>query len=153
MRTDATYGSGTIPIVFWNPRVIDLSLLPTATLVPVGMSHPERGPLSASAEHDIDKIRSTMITLCDMWDAGVHDRQVEYRGELDAARAVAIRTHAHHTVRLARAVLRLDDTAGGIEVIPLVRLMLECAVMAGWGPSCRSPYDVRLIEERRVVRL
>ncbi len=72
-----------------------------------------------------------METLCDLWD-GASAGTVQYRGELDPARAVGIRTHTHHAVRAARAVIQLDLTTTGIELVPLVRLMMECAVTAAW---------------------
>lgn len=98
----------------------------------MGMSHPNRSPLSSTGAPDIGEVREVMTSLCDTWDAGAHDRGVHYRGELGASRAVAIRTHAHHAVRTARAVLHLDPTTGGIEIIPLVRLIYECAITSAW---------------------
>lgn len=72
-----------------------------------------------------------METLCDLWDNAAPGT-ILYRGDLDAARAVAIRTHAHHAVRVSRAVLQLSHTTTGIELVPLVRLVMECAVTAAW---------------------
>lgn len=72
-----------------------------------------------------------MKTLCDAWDNAAPGT-VQYRGELDAARAVAILTHTHHAVRVSRAVLQLSHTTTGIELVPLVRLVMECAVTAAW---------------------
>jgi hypothetical protein len=72
-----------------------------------------------------------MENLCDLWDTAPPGT-VAYRGELDSARAVGIRTHTHHAVRASRAVLQLDLTTAGIELVPLVRLIMECAVTAAW---------------------
>lgn len=80
---------------------------------------------------DVPSIRRVMETLCDLWDNAAPGT-VDYRGELDAARAVAIRTHTHHAVRASRAALQLDLTTSGIELVPLVRLIMECAVTAAW---------------------
>ena len=97
---------------------------------PMGMSHPSR-VLPPSLAPELAKVRQVMETLCDLWDAAPPGT-VEYRGELDAARAIGIRTHAHHAVRASRAVLHLDLTTAGIELVPLVRLIMECAVTAAW---------------------
>ena len=72
-----------------------------------------------------------METLCDLWDNETPGT-VNYRSDLDAARAVAIRTHAHHAVRVSRAILQLSHTTTGIELVPLVRVVMECAVTAAW---------------------
>lgn len=96
----------------------------------MGMSHPSR-ILPSAATLDIGRIRRVMESLCDLWDNATPGT-VAYRGELDSARAVGIRTHAHHAVRASRAVLQLDLTTTGIELVPLVRLIMECAVTAAW---------------------
>lgn len=87
--------------------------------------------LPTMALPDLAETRKVIETLCDLWD-GIALGKTDYRGELDSARAIGIRTHAHHTVRAARAVLQLDSTTTGIEIVPLVRLIMECAVTAAW---------------------
>lgn len=72
-----------------------------------------------------------MKGLCDLWENAAPGTVI-YRGELDNLRAVGIRTHAHHAVRASRAVLQLDLRTTGIELVPLVRLIMECAVTAAW---------------------
>lgn len=80
---------------------------------------------------DPDFLRRTIEHLCDLWDKALED-ELEFRGELDAARAVAIHTHAHHAAKLGRAILTLDETGSGAELVPLVRFLLECGVTAAW---------------------
>lgn len=72
-----------------------------------------------------------MEALCDLWDQAAPGT-VNYRGEMDSARAISIRTHTHHAVRESRAVLQLDLTTTGIELVPMVRLIMECAVTSAW---------------------
>jgi hypothetical protein len=96
----------------------------------MGMSHPSR-ILPSHATPDIASVRRVMETLCDLWDDAAPGA-VDYRGDLDSARAVGIRNHVHHAVRASRAVLQLDLTTTGIELVPLVRLIMECAVTAAW---------------------
>lgn len=72
-----------------------------------------------------------MTSLCDLWD-NAKPGTVEYRADLDRARAIAIRTHTHHAVRISRTILQLDPTTVGIELIPLARLLMECAVTVAW---------------------
>lgn len=98
----------------------------------MGMSHPSASPLSSTASPDLAQLHTVITALCDMWDATVHDADATYRAELDAPRAVGIRTHAHHAVRAARALLQLDTMTQGIELIPLVRLIFECGITAAW---------------------
>lgn len=98
----------------------------------MGMSHPSASPLSSTASPDLAQLNTVITALCDMWDASVHDADATYRAELNAPRAVGIRTHAHHAVRSARALLQLDTMTQGIELIPLVRLMFECGITAAW---------------------
>ena len=76
-------------------------------------------------------VRGAITSLCELWekDDGAGG---DFRGELDPARAVAIHTHAHHAVRMARALLILDDATTGAETVPIVRLILECGVIAAW---------------------
>lgn len=73
---------------------------------------------------------SSKLTAID-WD-GRTPGTLSYRSELDSARAVGILTQTHHAVRAARAVLQLDLTTVGIEIMPLVRLIMECAVTSAW---------------------
>lgn len=96
----------------------------------MGMSHPSR-LLPSNATPDLTSIRREIEALCNLWDNAIPGT-VDYRGELDCARAVGIRTHTHHAVRASRAVLQLDLTTTGIELVPLVRLIMECAVTAAW---------------------
>ncbi|MCU1482927.1 MAG: hypothetical protein JWQ19_3713 [Subtercola sp.] len=94
------------------------------------MSHPNR-VLASTTTPDITKSQQTMGILCDLWDNAAPGT-IEYRSDLDAPRAVAIRTQTHHAVRVSRAVLQLSHTTTGIELVPLVRLVMECAVTAAW---------------------
>jgi hypothetical protein len=82
-------------------------------------------------ELDRAAIRSIIASMCELWekDEGAGGN---FRAELDAARAVAIHTHAHHAVRMSRALLVLDDASDGAEVAPIIRLILECGVTAAW---------------------
>lgn len=95
----------------------------------MGMSHPNR--VLPKGTPDLTETRRIMERLCDTWDSAPPET-VTYRGELDIARAIGIRTHAHHAVRASRAVLQLDLTTAGIELLPLVRLIMECGVTAAW---------------------
>jgi len=95
----------------------------------MGMSHPSR--VVSSDVPDTATVLREMSALCDLWD-NAKPGTVEYRNELDAARALGVRTHAHHAVRTARAILQLAPTMTGIEIIPLTRLLMECAVTAAW---------------------
>jgi hypothetical protein len=84
-----------------------------------------------SKYHEPAFVRGIIVSLCELWekDGGAGG---DFRGELDPARAVAIHTHAHHAVRMARALLILDDATVGAETVPIVRLILECGVTAAW---------------------
>lgn len=76
-------------------------------------------------------VRDAISRLCELWERS-DDGTIEYRAEVDAQRAVAITTQAHHAVRMARSILLVDDAARGIEIVPSVRLVLECGVTAAW---------------------
>ena len=84
-----------------------------------------------SKYHDPAFVRSIITSLCELWekDDGAGG---DFRGQLDPARAVAIHTHAHHAVKMARALLVLDDATTGAETVPIVRLILECGVTAAY---------------------
>lgn len=76
-------------------------------------------------------VRQVVSDLCRLWDSAA-DEPLEFRAELDAARSIAIHTHAHHAVRLARGILTLDEADAGAELVPLARFVLECGVTAAW---------------------
>lgn len=76
-------------------------------------------------------IRRVIDELCELWDVEP-ETTPSYRPEVDVHRAVAITTQTHHAVRMARTVLLIDDNTTGIEMVPSVRLVLECAVTAAW---------------------
>jgi hypothetical protein len=105
-------------------------------------------------------VRRVIVSLCELWekDGGAGG---DFRGELDPARAVAIHTHAHHAVRMARALLVLDAATTGAETVPTVRLIMECGVTAaylllkdGSGSSMiRKGSDLRRLALRDMVSL
>jgi len=80
---------------------------------------------------DQASIREIIASLCNVWEKD-NSGGADFRGELGPARAVAIHTHAHHAVRMARTLLIVDDATEGAETAPIVRLILECAVTAAW---------------------
>lgn len=84
-----------------------------------------------SSPPSLSAVRQVMDELCTMWDS-VAPGTTTYRGDLDAIRAVGIRAHAHHAVRVARVLLNLDLERSGVELVPLVRLVMECGVTAAW---------------------
>ncbi|POH69143.1 hypothetical protein C3B59_05750 [Cryobacterium zongtaii] len=105
-------------------------------------------------------MRNIITSLCELWekDDGAGG---DFRGQLDPARAVAIHTHAHHAVKMARALLVLDDATTGGEIVPIVRLILECGVTAaylllkdGSGDSMiRKGSDLRRVALKDMVAL
>ncbi|TFC04048.1 hypothetical protein [Cryobacterium sp. MDB2-33-2] len=113
-----------------------------------------------SKYHDPAFVRSIITSLCELWekDDGAGG---DFRGQLDPARAVAIHTHAHHAVKMARALLVLDDATTGAEIVPIVRLILECGVTAaylllkdGSGNSMiRKGSDLRRVALKEMVAL
>jgi len=94
------------------------------------MSHPERHPDESSTPSVEDSL-AAIDALCDLWDQQIPGT-TRYRDGIDSPRAVGIMTHSHHAVRIARAIRRLATDFLGIEIVPLVRLLMECAVTAAW---------------------
>ncbi|WP_433718639.1 hypothetical protein [Microbacterium laevaniformans] len=94
------------------------------------MSHPAKSPISTKVP-DTAATREIMVRLCDLWDSSL-DGEAIYRPELDAPRAVSIRTQTHHAVRVCRAILQIEPTLRGIEIVPLARLVFECAITSTW---------------------
>lgn len=91
-----------------------------------------RTPLpTADRRRDPDFVRSIIADLITLWEQTMGS-EVIYREQLDADRAIAITTQAHHAVRMARAVLLIDGVSDGIEMVPSVRLVMECGVTAAW---------------------
>lgn len=80
---------------------------------------------------DSQATRAVIASLCDLWDSEP-PHTLEFRAELGYERAITIHTHAHHTVRMARVLLALDEMTSGIEVMPTARALLESAVTAAW---------------------
>ncbi|WJL95870.1 hypothetical protein QSU92_01185 [Microbacterium sp. ET2] len=76
-------------------------------------------------------MRRVLSDLCDLWEKSADDER-RFRAEVDLAQATSIHTHAHHAVRLGRAILALDEGRFGAEMVPLVRFLLECGVTAAW---------------------
>lgn len=97
-------------------------------------SEPKLATAEPSAHLSRQQLRSLIASMCDLWDGLLTSgRGTEYRLDvLDVNRAVAIRTHTHHAVGLARAMLAVDDISTGIELVPLARLILECGVTTAW---------------------
>lgn len=82
-------------------------------------------------KYDPALLRSIITSLCELWEKDDGTRG-NFRRELDPARAVAIHAHAHHAVRMARALLVLDAATTGAETVPTVRLIMECGVTAAY---------------------
>lgn len=78
------------------------------------------------------QLRKLIADLCDLWDRDADEALAEYRSDVEPDRIVSIRTLVHHAVRTARALLVVDSATSGIEVVPLARLVFECAVTAAW---------------------
>lgn len=80
------------------------------------------------------ELRTLIGQMCDMWERLLTvDDSNNYRLDvLDLNRVIGIRAHAHHAARTARAILALDETTTGIELVPLSRLVFECGVTAAW---------------------
>lgn len=89
---------------------------------------------SPAAKLGRTQLRELIKSMCDMWDGILDDpRASQYRIDiLDTQRIVAIRSHAQHAAKTARALLAVDAMSDGIEIVPLVRLLLECGVTAAW---------------------
>jgi hypothetical protein len=84
------------------------------------------------AKHlDIDGIRAEIRSLCDLWDSEPAGT-LEFRRDLGYQRAILIHTHAHHAVRMARALSVLDEVCTGIELMPTARAVQESAITAAW---------------------
>lgn len=75
--------------------------------------------------------RAILAELIDLWDS--HGMEAfKLRPDMDWISGLTIRALTHHTVKLSRAVL-IGATAGqDVELVPLVRLSIECAMTAGW---------------------
>jgi hypothetical protein len=80
---------------------------------------------------DPDFVRRVIAELCNLWEQTL-GTAIAYREEIDEDRAIGITTQAHHAARMARAVLLIDGVSSGIEIVPSVRLILECGVTAAW---------------------
>lgn len=101
---------------------------------------PEAGHMNSNAANatpadsaaDIRPIRKAIDGLCTTWDRAAYEPERIYRQEVDERRAIAIHTHAHHAVRLARALRTLDEAEYSNEMIPLVRQIFEDGVTAAW---------------------
>lgn len=92
----------------------------------------DQDPLVPSSKYsDPLYVRGIIASLCELWEKGGGEGG-DFRAELDATRAVAIHTHAHHAVKMARALLVLDDAHAAAETSPVVRLIFECGVLAAW---------------------
>lgn len=79
---------------------------------------------------DPEFVRQIILDLCVLWEQS--KSTTIFREGIDEERAIAITTQAHHAVRMARAVLILDGFSSGIEMVPSVRLIMECGVTAAW---------------------
>lgn len=86
--------------------------------------------LSASAP-SLNTVRKVIDDLCDLWDRSA-DATASFREGVDERRAVGIHTHAHHAVRLARALRALDIAGFNHEMTPLVRQIFEDGITAAW---------------------
>lgn len=86
---------------------------------------------AAHERRDPNTVRGVIESLITLWEKNL-GTEVIYREELGADRAVAITTQAHHAVRMSRAVLLIDSVSDGIEMLPSVRLVMECGVTAAW---------------------
>lgn len=67
-------------------------------------------------------------------------------------RGMSIYANVDHAVRLSRAVLALADRGLYLELVPLVRMTLECAVTAAWYAVTPHSGDSALQEATRQKR-
>lgn len=88
--------------------------------------------LKSDAAPDPRTVRKVIDDLCLMWERAIEEPKITFRPEIDERRAVAIHAHAHHAVRLARALRILDEAGCASEIIALVRQIFEVGVTAAW---------------------
>lgn len=67
-------------------------------------------------------------------------------------RGMSIYAHVDHAVRLSRAVSAMSGLQMYVELVPLIRLTLECAVTAAWYSVTAHAGDSALLEASRLRR-
>lgn len=67
-------------------------------------------------------------------------------------RGMSLYAHVDHAVRLTKASLALADAGLYLELVPLVRMALECAVTASWYAVTPDSGDAALREATRLKR-
>lgn len=75
--------------------------------------------------------RAVLAELIDLWNSHGHE-SFRIRPDIDVTGGLTIRALAHHTAKLSRAVLIGANAGLDVELVPLVRLSIECAMTAGW---------------------
>ena len=72
--------------------------------------------------------------------------------ENTALRGVGALSHVDHAMTLTNAVTLLAENEMFVQLIPLVRMTLECAVTAAWFATARGSGDAALLEGTRLRR-
>lgn len=84
--------------------------------------------------------------LTALWERHL-DRTIVCGTRVPPTNVYLINALAHHTMRLGRAVLRARDVGLDVELVPWVRLSMECAMTAAWLSVRPEAGDVLLRHE------